>query len=331
MHLRYGKLEISDFYVCIDRDNSANQSYDSIYIVLTVVEKTNIKIVRTLMMKRVEENLDSNHHKNSKEVKFVAFNNSDINSSTISIRCCCGWELCFSIMDLVSDRFLIQKNVAFSSMTVSLRSGNCVFVNLLAVFKLLLLETDEESTGVIAFRFNYFPERSSFPTLIIDCAGSLYETSQMIHLSEDSTILSYIDEMLRHFSCLSYESDELRAAGRRLSSSLTYFRTTLFSDDVGGEGGSLLQSFRAFASVSEGSQATARMDTPVLSSLVLPQYKVATLAKSFLASLSADIVASPLVTMDLIEKMLTIFNSIGTRDNEARKSSPISSKKYCLS
>ena len=313
MHLRYGKLEISDFYVCIDRDNSANQSYDSIYIVLTVVEKTNIKIVRTLMMKRVEENLDSSHHKNSKGVKFVAFNNSDINSSTISIRCCCGWELCFSIMDLVSDRFLIQKNVAFSSMTVSLRSA------------------DEESTGVIAFRFNYFPERSSFPTLIIDCAGSLYETSQMIHLSEDSTILSYIDEMLRHFSCLSYESDELRAAGRRLSSSLTYFRTTLFSDDVGGDGGSLLQSFRAFASVSEGSQATARMDTPVLSSLVLPQYKVATLAKSFLASLSADIIASPLVTMDLIEKMLTIFNSLGTRDNEASKSSPISSKKYCLS
>ena len=125
MHLGYGKLEISDFYVYFEK-NYAVQSYNSVYIVLTVVEKTNIKIVRTLMMKIVEENLDSYHQNKSKGIKFVAFNNSDINSNkpdSLSIRCCCGWELCFSIMDCVSDRFLIQKNATFSSMTVSLRSG----------------------------------------------------------------------------------------------------------------------------------------------------------------------------------------------------------------
>lgn len=126
MNIRYGKLDISDFYITLDRDyyyssSTINQNYDDvIYGVLTVIDKTKIKIVRTLTMKRVED------RNNSTELRFVIFSPSDTNSNKtndVTIRCCCGWEFCFSIMDVVSDRFLIQKSDTFSSIKLFLRLG----------------------------------------------------------------------------------------------------------------------------------------------------------------------------------------------------------------
>lgn len=111
MRIRYGQFNISDFILTLDRDyyksssSTINQNNNNmIYGIITVIDKTKIKIVRTVMMKRVDGDRYGN--------------NSDV-----SIRCCSGWEFCFSIMDAVSDRFLILKCDTFSSIKLFLRSG----------------------------------------------------------------------------------------------------------------------------------------------------------------------------------------------------------------
>eukprot|EP01036_Dinobryon_divergens_P031263 gene31263-40632_t len=223
-------------------------------------------------------------------------------------------------MDAVSDRFLILKCDTFSSIKLFLRSEN-----------------DERSTGSIVFSQKFCPESRSLPSLIFDCAACMSQISEFPYintypLSNDPAILFNINAILDPVSCYAVDnksfaiSDDLRAAGQRLSSSLAYFRTALFAEDGGEEEGSLSQSFRAFATLSEASQPSSPAVTPLLSALVLPQYKTATLAKSFLTSLSADLVASPPVTMDLIEKMLAIFNTMIARDSEAAKPPSKSSK-----
>lgn len=218
----------------------------------------------------------------------------------------------------------------------------CEFCLFNSLFLCFALENDERSTGVIALSQKYCSESRSFPSLIFDCGANMQQNSSLPHvntspLSNETSLSSYINAMLGPVSCYSVDSksfaisDELRVAAQRLSSSLTYFRTALFAEDGGEEGGSLSQSFRAFSSLSEASQPSFPAFAPSLSALVLPQYKTATLAKSFLASLSADLVASPPVTMDLIEKMLAIFNSTVAKDSEAAKLSSKSSKKYSRS
>ena len=133
MRIRYGQFNISDFILTLDRDyyksssSTINQNNNNIiYGIITVIDKTKIKIVRTVMMKRVDEDRNGN---NSTLVKFIIFTQSDTTAnklSDVSIRCCSGWEFCFSIMDAVSDRFLILKCDTFSSIKLFLRSGGIV-------------------------------------------------------------------------------------------------------------------------------------------------------------------------------------------------------------
>ena len=129
MRIRYGQFNISDFILTLDRDyynsssSTINPNNNTIYGIITVIDKSKIKIVRTVMIKRVDEDRYGN---NSTEVKFVIFTQSDTTAnklSDVSIRCCSGWEFCFSIMDAVSDRFLILKCDTFSSIKLFLRSG----------------------------------------------------------------------------------------------------------------------------------------------------------------------------------------------------------------
>ena len=180
-----------------------------------------------------------------------------------------------------------------------------------------VITLEAQVVGKIDFAYKFGRNYQSFPSIVLDCTGL---SAPDYFPSEDRHISACIESLQKFLAKYNNDSnsgnvmdESLRNGIDGLSSSLEYFRSALL--EVNNDGGSLLQSFRTFASPHAANDKHS----------VLPLYKAATLTKSFLTSLNAELLSSPPVTMDLVERMLAIFNSL-VADREQNKDLPARSK-----
>mmetsp|Transcript_6834 Transcript_6834/g.10149 ORF Transcript_6834/g.10149 Transcript_6834/m.10149 type:complete len:431 (+) Transcript_6834:346-1638(+) len=291
------EIEITKITVNVNSENIQRRPNrildDSVVTVITLVDGDVIKTAQTVSLTRSVNLRDS-----TQIVYTVNSDSKNEKNLPLSLRGHYNWKLCLSVLDCVSDSFIIFKD----SMPYKEIS--------------LPLIDNEGVIGKLLMSTRFTPIWLSLPLLISECGDPSKKNSSALLSSQVNDMLSSLEASECHDS-----ESELFAARASLVSSLKYFCTAVLPSEALEEGmeaseyrGSLWQSFQAFAVHSTSSKGSdAEDDVAVV--LTLPLYKAATLAKSFLTALSSDLSSSspahnlsvPAVTMDLVEKMLAVF------------------------